>query len=92
MGCLIVLLSLISARLALLVLWIFTDFVDRAYDTWIVPLLGLLLLPWTTLIYALAWAPGRGVSPLGWFCVALGFIADLGSMGRAGTERRARYA
>ena len=56
MGCLVLLASLISPRLALALVWIFTDFVDRAYDSFIVPFLGLLVLPWTTLIYALAYA------------------------------------
>ena len=44
------------------------------------PLLGLLLLPYTTLFYVLAYAPIVGVSAIGWFFVALGFLLDLASL------------
>ena len=50
-------------------MWVFTDFVDRAYDSFIVPFLGLLFLPWTTLIYSLAYAPRVGVTGWGWVFV-----------------------
>src|SRR5262249_22072178 len=54
-GCLIALLALLSPRLALFLLWIFSDVLSRAFDSWIVPLLGFFLLPWTTLAYAAFW-------------------------------------
>ena len=55
MGCLLALLALISPRLVLFLLWIFSNVLSRAFDSWIIPLLGFFLLPWTTLVYALAW-------------------------------------
>jgi hypothetical protein len=91
MGCLVVLLSMVSARLALLFVWIFTTLVDRAFDNFFVPLVGLLFLPWTTLVYVLVYAPVRGVNPFGWFLVALAVIADVSSWGRSRVEQRARY-
>jgi hypothetical protein len=92
MGCFVFLLSMISARLALAVVWIFTNFVDRAFDSFIVPFLGLLFLPWTTLLYVLVWTPAHGVSAFGWLLVAVGFLADLGSLFGSDRQRRARYA
>jgi hypothetical protein len=80
MGCLIVLLAFIGPRLALGFTWIFTDLVNRAYDAWIIPVLGFVFLPWTTLMYALAY-DGDGVSPLGWLFVALALMADISSYG-----------
>ena len=56
MGCLLLLLMLISARITLVVLWLFTNLVDRAFDGWVVPLLGVFFLPWTTLMYVLLWS------------------------------------
>jgi hypothetical protein len=91
MGCLLVLLALISARLALVIMWIFTNLVDRAFDTFIVPLLGVIFLPWTTLMYVVLWSPGGGVKGWEWILVALGFLVDIGSYGRGGMQRRARY-
>ena len=52
MPCLVVLLALISPRLAIFALWLFSNVLDRAYDSWIVPLIGFFVLPWTTLAYA----------------------------------------
>ena len=52
MGCLVALLALFSPRLALLAIWLFSNLLSRAFDSWLVPLLGFFLLPWTTLAYA----------------------------------------
>ena len=80
MACLIALLALISPRLALFLLWIFGDLLSRAFDSWIVPLLGFFLLPWTTLSYALfyEWGHGRHVYGFEWFFVVMAFLIDMG--------------
>jgi hypothetical protein len=89
MGCLLALLALISPRLVLFLLWIFSDVLSRAYDSWIVPLLGFFLLPWTTLTFAAFWdwGDGRQVEGFEWFFVVLAFLIDLASYDRG---RRAR--
>ena len=80
MPCLIALFALISPRLALFFVWIFSDILSGAYDSWIVPVLGFFLLPWTTLGYAVMWDTGtHEVSGFEWFIVALAFLADLAS-------------
>lgn len=87
-GCLFALFAGIFPRLGLLALWIFTNDVDRAYDTFLVPLLGLIFLPLTTLVYALAWSPGGGVEGFDWFWVGLCFLLDLGALGGGARARR----
>ena len=79
MGCLIVLMALIGPRVALLFTWIFTNLVDRAFEGILLPLLGLLFLPWTTFLYVLVYNPVEGVSFLGWVFVVLALLTDLGS-------------
>ena len=80
MPCLVVLLALISPRLAIFALWLFSNVLDRAYDSWIVPLLGFFVLPWTTLAYAGMWSSGRNeVFGFEWFIVGLAFVIDLGA-------------
>jgi hypothetical protein len=80
MGCLVALLALLSPRLALFALWLFSDVLDRAYEDWLVPLLGFFLLPWTTLAYAVMWSVGSNqVDGFEWFIVILAFVFDLGS-------------
>ena len=86
MGCLLALFALISPRLALFAIFLFSDLLSRAYDSWLVPLIGFFLLPWTTLAFALMWVAGsNGVSWFGWIIVVLAFFADLGSY--AGAQR-----
>ena len=90
MGCFVFLFALISPRLAILFLWLFSEILDRAYDDWILPFLGFFLLPWTTLAYAIMWDVGSsGVEGFEWFIVVLAFLADLSSYAVSDRQRRA---
>lgn len=88
MGCLVAILALISPRLLLIVLWLFTNLVDRAFDSVVLPVLGFVLLPFTTVIYVLAYQPKSEVSGFGWILVGVGVLMDLGAMGNASRARR----
>ena len=92
MPCLAALLALISPRLALFFVWIFSDTLSHAFDSWIVPLLGFFLLPWTTLTYAAFWdwGPGHHVTGSEWFFVILAFMIDLSSYAQGRRARAAR--
>jgi hypothetical protein len=81
MPCLLALIALLSPRLALFLLWIFSDVLSRAFSSWVIPLVGFFLLPWTTLAYAAFWdwGPGHHVAGFEWFFVILGFLIDLSS-------------
>jgi hypothetical protein len=88
MACLVVLLALISPRLALIAVWLFTDVLSDAFGSWVVPLLGFFVLPWTTLAYAGMWAAGSNtVYGFEWFIVILAFVVDLGSWVGGGRRR-----
>jgi uncharacterized membrane protein len=87
-GCLFALLSGFFPRLGLLIVWIFTEEVDQAFDGFILPLLGLIFLPLTTLVYALLWAPLGGVDGIEWFWVVLAFLFDIGALGAGARSRR----
>jgi hypothetical protein len=82
-GCLVILLALVSPRLALFALWLFGDLLSRAFDSWLVPLLGFFLLPWTTLAYAGMWSSSNDVVGFEWFIVVLAFLVDLGAYVRS---------
>jgi hypothetical protein len=95
MGCLLALVAAFSPRLALFLLWVFTDRLTIAFRSGWEGLIGFLLLPYTTLFYALVYAPGKGVDAFGWVIVALGVLLDLGAVllgGRRGRRRRQRRA
>jgi hypothetical protein len=83
-GCLVVLFAFISPRLALFALWLFSDLLSRAFESWFVPFLGFFLLPWTTLAYAAMWDSSNRVSGFEWFVVILAFLIDLGSYASRG--------
>jgi hypothetical protein len=87
-GCLVLLLALLSPRLALFALWLFSDLLSRAFDSWLVPLIGFFLLPWTTLAYAGMWSSSNDVTGFEWFIVVLGFFFDLASFSRGREYRR----
>lgn len=90
MPCLFALVAAFAPRLALLFLWLFTNLVNRAFETFIVPLLGIIFLPFTTLMYVLVWSPGIGVVGFGWFWVFLGLLVDIGSYGGSAYSNRRR--
>jgi hypothetical protein len=88
MGCLIALFALFSPRLALFAIFLFSNLLSRAFDSWLLPLLGFFLLPWTTLAYAVMWGAGTNdVTGFEWFIVVLGFLFDIGAYGESGRRR-----
>jgi hypothetical protein len=91
MGCFVALFALISPRLALFFVWLFSDWLSRAFDSWVVPLIGFFLLPWTTLAYAAMYMLGTNeVSGFEWFIVILAFLVDLSSYFQTSQTRWAR--
>jgi uncharacterized membrane protein len=92
MGCLFALVAALSPRVALVVLWLATNLVDRAFSTFIAPLLGLIFLPYATLFYVLSWSPAGGVRGWGWFFVILGIFFDLAHWANGAVVGRRRYA
>ena len=89
MGCLVLLFALISPRLAIIATWLFSDVLERAYDAWLVPVIGFFILPWTTLAWAWMYdsGPGLRVDGLEWIVVGIAVLCDLGSL-FGGASRR----
>ncbi len=67
-------------RLGVLIIWLArpTLFSAAFGGSWLLPLLGVILLPFTTLIYALVWSP-VGLTGGDWIWVTLGFLIDIGT-------------
>jgi hypothetical protein len=89
MPCLFALIAVLSPRLALFLLWLFTSYVDRAFAGWLLPLLGLIFLPWTTLMYVLIDVAPGPIHVAGWLVIGLGVLLDLNSWAHAASNRRA---
>jgi hypothetical protein len=92
MGCLVLLLSFITPRFVVLVLWIFTDYLSRAYGSWFWPTLGFFVAPTTTIAYAVArndlsTATG-GITAAGTLVIVVGVLIDIGLIGGGARRRR----
>ena len=86
-GCLFAILTVFSPRLAFLIVWMATDLVDKAFSGFILPMLGLVFLPFTTLFYVLVYDPS-GLSVWGWLLVIMGFLLDLGAYSSSSYAKR----
>ena len=88
MGCLLAL----FARIGLLVVWIQTPLVKNGFHNgWILPLLGIIFLPVTTLSYVVVYAlSGGNVTGAAWLWVVLGVLFDLGIHGSGASSNRTR--
>lgn len=89
--CLLAAVGSFFPRIALALMWIFTNYVDRAFSGFLLPLLGLVFLPYTTIMFCLAYSPAAGgVVGANWIWVFLGLFLDFAAYGsgRYGQTRR----
>jgi hypothetical protein len=92
-GCFVALAAFLSPRLAIFLLWIFdNDRMSAAFNSFWIALLGFIFLPWTTLAWAAAYAPVRGVTGFGWFLVGFAFLCDIMTHVGSVQARRSRQA
>jgi hypothetical protein len=79
LGCGFAMLAAAFPRVGLLIVWAFTDWVQRAFDdNWFWPLLGLIFLPFATLMYVLVDISTVGdISLGGWLLIGLGALFDI---------------
>jgi hypothetical protein len=92
MGCLIVILSLVTPRFVVVVLWLFTNYLATAYGSWFWPTLGFFVAPTTTIAYAVArndlsTATG-GITAAGTLVIVVGVLIDIGLIGGNARKRR----
>ena len=85
--CLVIFALIFSPRIVM-VLWWLLDMGRWAatFDTVLLPILGFLLAPWTTLMYVLV-APG-GLGGFDWLLLGIAVLVDLGSLGGGAARRR----
>ena len=89
--CLLFILALFAPRLVFALMWIFGDRVDLAFGSWVWPLLLLIFLPWTGIVYTLLWSPVVGVDGAEWLLVALAVFVDLASWSARAAKNRYAY-
>jgi hypothetical protein len=88
MGCLLALMAAFAPRFVFLVIWLARpSYVDAVFDTFIFPLLGLIFLPVTTLLYVFLAAPPFGVSGWDWLWIGIAVLLDLSHYGGVWASR-----
>lgn len=92
MGCLFAIFAGMFPRLGVLLIWLARPaFFSAAFGgSWLWPVLGVIFLPFTTLMYALVWGPG-GVGGWDWLWLILALLIDLGAIGGSGWANRDRF-
>jgi hypothetical protein len=89
--CAVLLILFLGPRIAMIATAIFSDYLGRAFgETLLLPLLGWLFLPWTTLAYAFAINSRGEVAGLQMVLVIVAVLLDLGLIGGGAAKRRAR--
>lgn len=83
--CFVTALGLLTPRFLLVVMWLFTDYLSRAFTSWIWPAIGFFILPTTTIAYAIAknsFSTATGAIQAGGVVViVLGVVIDVGLIG-----------
>jgi hypothetical protein len=81
MGCVLTLLALAVPRVVMVFILLLTDWFARAYDTVLIPLLGFIFMPYTTLAYMAAMLNAGRLSG-GWLVlVIVAAVVDIGHWG-----------
>ncbi len=89
MCCLFTTLVILGPRAIDVIWWLFDPSRwSLAFDNFIVPALGVIFLPWVTLVYVLVF-PG-GVDGTDWLWLGLALLADLASYGGGAFGNRDR--
>jgi hypothetical protein len=86
--CVLILLAFFTPRIVLFILWLFTDYLSRAFEGWVLPTLGFFFLPATTIAYAIAQNELGGLTGLGLIVVIIGLAVDVGLLGGGARQRR----
>lgn len=85
--CLFFIILLFGPRLGLLTWWLMQPVrFELVFNTWIMPMLGLVFLPWTTLMYVAVGT--NGVIGFDWVWLGLALMADLASYSSSAYKNR----
>jgi len=90
MSCVLGCIALVAPRLTIVLVVIFSDFIGRAYETTLWPLLGFICMPLTTLAYAWAINSRGSVAGVHLVVVVVAVLLDLGLVGGSARSRRRR--
>jgi hypothetical protein len=73
-------------------LFLVTDWVDRAFNGLLLPILGVVFLPWTTVLWTIGYvASGDAAAPWGIVAIFIGLFLDVALHARSVTMGKKSY-
>ena len=91
MPCLVLILVLAFPRIALLLLFFLSNYLERAYHGLLLPLVGFIFLPLTTITYAWIVNSHRPLDGIYLLILIIAVIIDAGGIGGGEWHRRRRW-
>jgi hypothetical protein len=90
MPCLLVLAVMLFPRVILVLMWLFSHVLDNAYHGLVIPLLGFIFLPITTIVYAWMVTSGLPITGVNLVILIVAVLLDAGSHGSGVSYSRRR--
>jgi hypothetical protein len=88
MGCLFAIFAGAFPRIGMIIYWIARpEKIDKVFSSAAWPVLGIIFVPLTTLVYSVLWTAGVGVTGWKWFWVGLAFLFDVGHWAAGAGQR-----
>jgi uncharacterized oligopeptide transporter (OPT) family protein len=88
--CLFVLVMLTFPRVVLVLMFLFSTYLQRAYHDLIIPVLGFIFLPLTTIVYAWLVNTHSPLAGINLIYLILAVVVDVGGLGGGEMHRRRR--
>jgi len=88
--CVLALLTVLTPRIVLVLMFLFSNYLGRAYHGLLIPLLGFFFLPLTTIVYAFLVNSGYPIQGIYLVALVVAVIIDLGGIGGGHYSRRQR--
>jgi hypothetical protein len=90
MPCLLLILIVAFPRVILVSVFLFSTYLERAYHGLLLPLLGFIFLPLTTLVYAWMANTGQPTTGVNLLILIVAVVIDVGGLGGGEYHRRRR--
>ena len=90
MPCVLLVLILAFPRVILALLFLFSTYLERAYQGLLLPVVGFIFLPLTTLVYAWEINTGRPLGGVNLLILIVAVLIDVGGLGGGEYRRRRR--
>lgn len=90
MACLLLILIVAFPRIALVLMFLFSNYLQRAYHNLILPVIGFIFLPLTTLVYAWMTNTHEPIAGVNLIILIIAVVIDVGGLGGGSVYRRRR--